>query len=255
MTQKQHGRRRADTRVKTPLTELTAALNANSGVVGRRAAVVAAAGGLVVAAGLPSAVASTDKDNADKATSSQQTESFEAQKSISVEPVAKSAKDSSTAGVVNLSVKATKAPKKAVAAEGTAAGATGKSAGKSAGKSVSIPDGSKAQKVIGIAKQYVGVPYVSGGTSPSGWDCSGYTQFVFAKVGVSLPRTSGEQHGAGHIVSRSEAKPGDIIWSPGHVGIYAGGGMMYDAGNPRVDTSYRSINWMVSAGAQFVRVL
>ena len=56
-------------------------------------------------------------------------------------------------------------------------------------------------------------------------------------------------------MSRSAAKPGDIIWSPGHVGIYAGNGMMYDAGNPRVKTSYRSIDWMTKQGAQFIRVL
>ncbi|WP_258403023.1 C40 family peptidase, partial [Burkholderia multivorans] len=58
---------------------------------------------------------------------------------------------------------------------------------------VKIPDGSKAEQVLAIAKQYVGTPYVSGGTSPSGWDCSGYTSFVYAKVGVNLPRPSGAQ--------------------------------------------------------------
>ena len=90
-----------------------------------------------------------------------------------------------------------------------------------------------------------------GGTSPSGWDCSGYTSFVYGKVGVDLPRTSSAQKGAGQIVSASEAKAGDIIWSPGHVGIYAGDGMMYDAGNTSVDTSYRSVDWMTQQGAQY----
>ena len=78
---------------------------------------------------------------------------------------------------------------------------------------------------------------------------------MYGKVGVNLPRTSGAQRGAGKTVSRAQAQPGDIIWSPGHVGIYAGNGMMYDAGNPRVNTSYRSIDWMVRSGAQFIRVL
>ena len=94
-----------------------------------------------------------------------------------------------------------------------------------------------------------------GGTSPSGWDCSGYTSFVYGKVGVDLPRTSSAQKGAGQVVSASEAKAGDIIWSPGHVGIYAGDGMMYDAGNSSVDTSYRSVDWMTQQGAQYIRVL
>ena len=132
-----------------------------------------------------------------------------------------------------------------------------KGAKKSSGgsKNVSVPDGPKAQQVLAIAKQYVGTRYKWGGTTPSGWDCSGFTSYVYGKVGVKLPRTSTAQRGAGKTVSRSAAKPGDIIWSPGHVGIYAGNGMMYDAGNPRVKTSYRSIDWMTKQGAQFIRVL
>lgn len=126
---------------------------------------------------------------------------------------------------------------------------------KSINKDVSLPNGSKAEQVLAIAKQYTGVPYVWGGTSPSGWDCSGYTSFVYRHVGVNLPRTSGAQLRSGKIVSYKDAQPGDIIWSPGHVGIYAGNGMMYDAGNKKVGTSYRSVNWMLRSGAKFVRVL
>ena len=118
-----------------------------------------------------------------------------------------------------------------------------------------MPDGPKAQQVLAIAKQYVGTPYKSGGTSPSGWDCSGFTSYVYGKVGVKLPRTSGAQRSAGKTVSSSAAKPGDLIWAPGHVGIYAGNGKMYDAGNARVDTTYRSIDWMTKRGAKFIRVL
>ena len=92
-----------------------------------------------------------------------------------------------------------------------------------------------------------------GGTSPSGWDCSGYTSWVYSHVGVNLPRTSGAQKGAGQIVSQSEAKPGDLIWHPGHVGIYAGGGQMYDAGSPSSGTSKRSYSW--TGNVTFIRVL
>lgn len=114
-------------------------------------------------------------------------------------------------------------------------------------------DGSKAEQVLGWAEKGVGTPYVYGGTSQSGWDCSGYTSWVYDHVGVSLPRTSGAQKSAGTIVSESEAKPGDLIWHPGHVGIYAGDGQMYDAGSPGSGTSKRSYSWM--GDVTFIRVL
>lgn len=83
--------------------------------------------------------------------------------------------------------------------------------------------------IIAEARKHLGLRYVYGGVSPvTGFDCSGYTQYVLRKAaGVSIPRTSGEQRGAGHVVSQSEAKPGDLVWMPGHVGIYAGNGKMY----------------------------
>ena len=92
-------------------------------------------------------------------------------------------------------------------------------------------DGDAAAAVISIARQYIGVPYVSGGASPSGFDCSGFTQYVFAQIGVSLPRTSSAQRNAGYVVSASEARAGDLIWAPGHVGIYLGNGQHIAARN------------------------
>lgn len=89
-----------------------------------------------------------------------------------------------------------------------------------------------ASAVVSIARQYIGVPYVSGGASPAGFDCSGFTQYVFAKVGISLPRTSGEQRYAGTQVSAAEARPGDLVWGPGHVGIYTGNGQHIAARSP-----------------------
>jgi cell wall-associated NlpC family hydrolase len=89
-----------------------------------------------------------------------------------------------------------------------------------------------ASAIVNIARQYIGVPYVSGGATPAGFDCSGFTQYVFAQVGISLPRTSSEQRYAGTQVSAAEARPGDLVWGPGHVGIYTGNGQHIAARSP-----------------------
>jgi cell wall-associated NlpC family hydrolase len=84
--------------------------------------------------------------------------------------------------------------------------------------------------VLGIAASLAGIYYVYGGESTAGFDCSGYTQYVFAKVGINLPRTAEEQRQA--VRSVSDPRPGDLVFfgSPAyHVGIYAGNGMMWDS--------------------------
>jgi len=89
------------------------------------------------------------------------------------------------------------------------------------------------QQVVSYACQFIGNPYVWGGTSlTNGADCSGFVQSVFANFGISLPRTSYEQRNAGTGVSYEEALPGDIICYDGHVGIYIGDGQIVNAQNP-----------------------
>jgi peptidoglycan DL-endopeptidase CwlO len=80
--------------------------------------------------------------------------------------------------------------------------------------------------VVRIAMQYLGIPYVYGGSSPSGFDCSGFVMYVYAKVGVSLPHNAAAQYGYGTPVDRSQLQPGDLVFfnGLGHNGIYIGGG-------------------------------
>lgn len=98
-------------------------------------------------------------------------------------------------------------------------------------ESVSTGSGS-GSAVVDFATQFVGNPYVWGGTSlTNGADCSGFVQSVYANFGVSLPRTSYEQQNAGTEVSYADAQPGDLICYGGHVAIYMGNGQIVHASN------------------------
>jgi peptidoglycan DL-endopeptidase CwlO len=85
--------------------------------------------------------------------------------------------------------------------------------------------------VVGIAMQYLGTPYVWGGASPGGFDCSGFIMYVYSQVGVSLPHHAASQYGMGSPVSREELQPGDLVFfnGLGHAGIYIGGGQFIHA--------------------------
>ena len=91
------------------------------------------------------------------------------------------------------------------------------------------------RRVVASSMQYLGVPYVFGGTTPSGFDCSGYVRYVFANAGIYLPRTADAQYECGYAVSTSELVPGDLVFfstyeaGPSHVGIYLGDGNFINA--------------------------
>jgi cell wall-associated NlpC family hydrolase len=85
--------------------------------------------------------------------------------------------------------------------------------------------------VVGIAMQFLGVPYRWGGADPSGFDCSGFSMYVYGKLGVSLPHHAASQYGMGTAVSKDQLAPGDLVFfnGLGHMGIYIGGGQFIHA--------------------------
>jgi cell wall-associated NlpC family hydrolase len=94
------------------------------------------------------------------------------------------------------------------------------------------PDGTRATQVVSIAMQYLGVPYVWGGSSPStGFDCSGFIMYVYAQIGVGLPHHAASQYGYGVAVSSEDLQPADLVFFDGlgHAGIYIGGGQFIHA--------------------------
>lgn len=112
------------------------------------------------------------------------------------------------------------------------------------------------QAILQYAQEGVGGSYVWGGTAFKAWDCSGYVQWIYAQVGIELPRT--EQWRAGHPTTTPQ--PGDLVvqdpdgpnhW--GHVGIYAGAGMMYSALNSSVGTLLHPVSW--NPGTQYFTIL
>ncbi|MBV4419305.1 C40 family peptidase [Clostridium tyrobutyricum] len=95
-----------------------------------------------------------------------------------------------------------------------------------------VPVSSNA--VVAYASNFLGTPYLWGGTTPAGFDCSGFTQYVYRHFGINLGRTTYNQIKDGYAVSRDELQPGDLVFygqggSPSHMGIYIGNGMYIHA--------------------------
>lgn len=116
------------------------------------------------------------------------------------------------------------------------------------------PSGTGGDAVAQYALQFRGYPYVYGGNTPAGWDCSGFVQYVFSQFGVSLPRTSGAMMSVGSPVgSLAEAQPGDIIASAGHAAIYIGNGMVMNAMDYGAGTNTAAVAWVFPGGGYAIR--
>lgn len=233
---------------------------------GRKGPVVAASSGLaltMVATAAGAVTAPTPEVNA-QAEIAATSISEEAQAALAAPTSVDVAADSEWASGAAVKVEAEKAPapvvRPAVQAEAAqrterrAPARATRSAARKAPAEAELPpveaSGFGAQ-VVAIAMRYIGTPYVHGGSTPAGFDCSGFTQYVYAQVGVSLPRSSGAQRGAGRVVPASEARPGDLIWWPGHVGIYLGNGQHIAARNPGTPLKAGPI---YRGGATFIRL-
>lgn len=98
-------------------------------------------------------------------------------------------------------------------------------------------------QVFSVAKKYLGVPYVYGGATPAGFDCSGFVMFVYSQFGIALPHSASEQGAIGKVISPADARPGDVIVldDGSHDGFYAGPGMILDASHPGGEVSIRPL--------------
>lgn len=221
-------RHRAQTVRTNPLGTVSKAVSANAGTVGRQAAVIAAASGLILTMGLPATAADTT------AGVSASTESGSAQSALAV-----TAAPTATVSFERPVVKTTAAPKvQAVRTQSTASGNGNAATGTAASATEKLAETVSSAATSGVAAiAYTGIghSYVWGGTSPvTGWDCSGFTQWVYAQAGISIPRTN-----AWTVMKpTSTPQPGDLVMQNGgaHVGIYVGNGMMISALNPSQGT-------------------
>lgn len=222
------GRHRAPGRFN-PLTELTGIAAQCAQPAVKTSAVLAASGGLVAAFAIPAQAASAAEKPSTGTTTA-------ASVPAAVQAPAAAAPTQTAFGVIGFSATAKPKPKPKPAPVAPAAPApapvhTEQAASRSVERAPLTSTKPATGGILGIAAQYAGIMYQYGGTSPStGFDCSGYTQYVFRQVGINLPRTAEEQRQFATPVSSPQ--PGDLVFfgSPAyHVGIYAGNGKMWDS--------------------------
>ena len=156
---------------------------------------------------------------------------------------------------------AQKAADEAAAAQSAAAAAASRSEQRASipqvdlGKMTGTGTGTGAE-LASFSLKFQGYPYVAGGNTPAGWDCSGFVQYVFSQFGISLPRTSGAQATVGTpVASLADAKPGDILANGTHAAIYIGNGQVMNAMNPVQGTAVSDVSVFGGAGYSIRRVM
>ncbi|WP_407344479.1 C40 family peptidase [Pengzhenrongella phosphoraccumulans] len=222
-------------------------------VVGRRSAVVAAAAGLVVSTFGAPATAATSAENASSVPAVDTSAlTASARAALETAPVVTVAADASWTLDVPAVTVVVDAPKpKPVTRTAAAASRSAARTAVPAAANSPVPQSVSGNAVLEVAARYVGVPYRSGGKTPEGFDCSGFTAYVYGQLGISMTSQSSAQRNVGTVVSRADALPGDLIWSPGHVAIYAGGNTQIDAPKPGGSVQFRAI-WQ--SNPVFIRV-
>ncbi|WP_404289302.1 C40 family peptidase [Glutamicibacter arilaitensis] len=270
MTKRQApGRHRAPAARTNPLASISQAVSSNAGSVGRQAAVVAAASGLIVTLGVPG------QATAPRDVSASPVDTINPER-VAVKAVKVSTKKADNVDIERASFTAEPKPEPVVIAvaddiEPTTRENSGNSDSSGSSDSMapmtrqnrggnsqqSAPTETKQESskqessapsknltgIAATASKYSGVPYVWGGNTPSGWDCSGFVKYVYAQHGINIARGTSAILGSGQFKRTSNPKPGDLVFQNGggHVGIYLGGGQMIGAQNPTVDTMIHSV--------------
>ncbi|WP_417221058.1 C40 family peptidase [Arthrobacter sp.] len=295
MTKRHLGRHRAMPARSNPLGSISKAVSSNAGSVGRQAAVIAAASGLVLTLGVPAEGAPAAREAAKAPAADILRTSVDTPAAVTVadaKPRELKQIKVSVADVKSTDGSAHRAALRKAAAEREAAqeaaaereaaqadaAAAAEREDAAAGAAMtresrqsstpaqpstsnnaestgtvttaSTPKKTEASSsassvglsgIAGMAMGYEGTPYVWGGSSPSGWDCSGFIQYIYGKAGISLPHNTTAIRTSGKFVKTSNPKPGDLVYQNGgsHAGIYIGGGKIIGAQNPSVGTVVR----------------
>lgn len=204
----------------------------------RSGALIAASSGLLATAFAPSAHAVVGDGSHRLASVDRTALTQDARRDVATAPAVQVANDA-TLSIESKAVKVTPAPEPEPVPEPVVETTTQPEAEVVATAAVEEPepatpdyasDGSIGAQAVAIAMQYIGIAYTYGGESPSsGFDCSGLIKYVYAQLGVELPHSSSSMVATGYQVQ--SPIPGDIVWTQGHVSLYAGDGMVVEAAN------------------------